>query len=795
MEPLTIPGYETLERIGEGGMAFVFKARQLSLGRLVAIKVLRRELAQDPTALAQFRLEANSVATLKHPHILQVHEAGEVDGVPYSVMEYVSAYSVLSWLARRGRLREDDALTIADSVARALEYAWDRGGLIHCDLKPGNILVDEDGLIKVADFSGLSRDRSSEDARRVAEMTIGTPNYMAPEQAHGIEDLDARVDIYALGAVLYHVVTGRMPFADSVSESETMRRQIEDVLPDPRREAPELSAPFVRLLECMLAKDRFQRYAGWPSFREDLARVRMRHAPRAVPPPAGGSTLRRDPDPARPPAQQPLARSGRIVVRLPADAYATPHPNGPPRRRRRRPGGLVLAALVLVALSLWLLATLDTLPWRPPPEDPAPPAHPPIDEPAPEPPAPPEAPPPFDPPPVRPLPEPPPETEPPPREAPELAAPDRAAVAFAELLEISQPALSSAQQREFAAAERRLRDWLVENRDHPHAATIRRDAARFASAAGLWRVLEQNAGALLGFDLTSGAGGTVTAVTRDGLRVRRTLGTGFADSTLPWSRLTNEDLLALLRRADPEQAPLHAAVLALAQVRVGAADTSLADAEARGLDTAELRAWQADWSARLREMAALRYLREAQQLTVASRFIDADARLRLLRERLADTEVVARHYAGDLAALEAAVQGEIQAPAPPPTLPAPEPEPDPDPEPDPENDDFAALDLGELARNLRDYDGRRVRFRIHYRTPITTVEPNRHRCHLGGREGMIEVEFPEEGHRFIRNLPVFSARGPGRLVYGVVDADRNLVVLIGRTRRIPMGPHPVEYVW
>jgi len=136
MATLRIPGYEILAPIGDGATSIVYKARQTSLNRLVAIKILRTERLSEPAILAQFKLEANSTATLKHPNILQIYEAGEAEGVPFFVMEYVSGYSVESWIDRKGRLPEIDVLTLADTVCRALKYAWDRAGLIHADLKP-----------------------------------------------------------------------------------------------------------------------------------------------------------------------------------------------------------------------------------------------------------------------------------------------------------------------------------------------------------------------------------------------------------------------------------------------------------------------------------------------------------------------------------------------------------------------------------------------------------------------------------------------------------------------------------
>jgi len=261
MASIGILGFKLLEKIGEGGMAEVYKARQLSLDRIVAVKILRADMAADPSALAQFRMEANAVAHLKHTNIVQVHEAGCRDDIYYFVMEYVAGYSVADWIERKGRLPEDDALLVAEYTARALDYAWEHSGLIHGDIKPDNVLVDEDGAIKIADFSGLHGVGRGPADQPVDDDIIGTPNYMSPEQARGERDLDIRSDMYAVGALLYHMVTGRIPFRNR-DERAVMAAQAEDFLPNPRELEPSVSPACALLIRKLMSKSRADRPAS-----------------------------------------------------------------------------------------------------------------------------------------------------------------------------------------------------------------------------------------------------------------------------------------------------------------------------------------------------------------------------------------------------------------------------------------------------------------------------------------------------------------------------------------------------
>ena len=291
MDSFTLAGYQILEKIGEGGTATVWKARHLSLDRIVAIKILAKGYLADQDALNRFRSEAQAAAKLNHPGIVHVYDAGEQNGQAYYVMEFVDGSSVGDLLLREGKIKEGDALIIAESVALALDYAWQKAQIIHCDIKPDNIMIDRDGSIKVADL-GLARvfDRRYTGSRQ--EIIWGTPNYVSPEQASGKVDLDCRSDIYSLGAMLFHLVTGVLPFKGSPG-STAMDKHITDYLDDPRTLNPEVSDGVAWLIEKLMVKDREARPASWGLVLADVQEVRNGGFPCSPLPAEGLSTVRR----------------------------------------------------------------------------------------------------------------------------------------------------------------------------------------------------------------------------------------------------------------------------------------------------------------------------------------------------------------------------------------------------------------------------------------------------------------------------------------------------------------------
>jgi len=208
-----IGDFQVMRKLGRGGMADVFAARQLSLGRDVALKVLRSEYARDKDYVERFRREARAAAKLNHPNIVQVYEVGSVDSVFYIAQELIDGGNLRQRLEDHGAIGAEEAIELLVSVASALELAAE-AGITHRDIKPENIMRSSRGIIKVADF-GLARIRTDMSASQTsltqAGLTLGTPRYMSPEQVQG-HPVDARSDLYSLGVTMYHLLAGRPPF-------------------------------------------------------------------------------------------------------------------------------------------------------------------------------------------------------------------------------------------------------------------------------------------------------------------------------------------------------------------------------------------------------------------------------------------------------------------------------------------------------------------------------------------------------------------------------------------------------
>ncbi|HJV05434.1 MAG TPA: protein kinase, partial [Actinomycetota bacterium] len=240
--------YEVRSTLGRGGMAQVYRATDRVLGRTVAVKVLSRRFSEDRRFVARFRREAQASAGLNHPHVVSVFDTGSHDGVHYIVMEYVEGETLGAILAREGPLPLDRAARIAADVAEALESAH-RQGLVHRDVKPGNVMIDRQGRVKVVDF-GIAR-AAADDTLTQTGTVLGTASYLSPEQARG-DRVDARSDVYSLGCVLYEMVTGRTPFAADSSVAMAFRHVNEEPRPpsELRPEVPaELDAVVMRALE------------------------------------------------------------------------------------------------------------------------------------------------------------------------------------------------------------------------------------------------------------------------------------------------------------------------------------------------------------------------------------------------------------------------------------------------------------------------------------------------------------------------------------------------------------------
>ncbi|MBQ1470489.1 MAG: serine/threonine protein kinase, partial [Schwartzia sp.] len=199
--------YEILERIGGGGMADVYKAHDKILDRVVAVKILHAQLAGDKEFLAKFQMEAQGAARLSHPNIVNIYDVGVEDGMHYIVMEYVDGETLKDKITREGHLSIPESLKIAKEIAEALSHAH-KNNLVHCDVKPHNILVMQDGRVKVADF-GIARAVTSTTMTYNGNV-VGSVHYFSPEQAKGTK-ITPKSDVYSLGVVLYEMLTGHLP--------------------------------------------------------------------------------------------------------------------------------------------------------------------------------------------------------------------------------------------------------------------------------------------------------------------------------------------------------------------------------------------------------------------------------------------------------------------------------------------------------------------------------------------------------------------------------------------------------
>ncbi len=266
--------YELDGVVGRGGMAEVYRARDIRLDRIVAVKTLREDLARDQTFQARFRREAQSAASLNHPSIVAVYDTGEdMSGqihVPYIVMEYVDGRTLRELLRDDRRLLPERALEITDGVLRALDYSH-RNGIVHRDIKPGNVMLTRAAEVKVMDF-GIARAVSDTQATMTqTAQVIGTAQYLSPEQARG-ERVDARSDLYSTGCLLYELLTGRPPFTGDSPVAIAYQHVRENPIP-PSQVDPEIPPWADAIVLKAMAKDPADRYQSAAEMRTDIQRA------------------------------------------------------------------------------------------------------------------------------------------------------------------------------------------------------------------------------------------------------------------------------------------------------------------------------------------------------------------------------------------------------------------------------------------------------------------------------------------------------------------------------------------
>jgi serine/threonine-protein kinase len=264
------------EKIGAGGMSTVYRAFDPTLERWVAIKLMHRDISTDPDQLERFRREARAVARLNHPHIVTVIDAGEDEGAPYIVFEYVEGETLKERIRRLGRLPVPEAVAYAIEVGRALSCAH-QNRLVHRDVKPQNVLIDPQGRAKVTDF-GIARSLEAHGLTATGRV-LGTTDYVSPEQALGHE-VTEQSDIYSLGICLYEMLAGEAPFKADTQVAVAMKH-VRDPLPDIQRVRPEISAALAAVIERATAKQTANRYVTVDELVHDLEQVLAIEAARA----------------------------------------------------------------------------------------------------------------------------------------------------------------------------------------------------------------------------------------------------------------------------------------------------------------------------------------------------------------------------------------------------------------------------------------------------------------------------------------------------------------------------------
>ncbi len=360
----TLGSYQILEQIGQGGMATIFKAYQPSMDRYVAVKILPTHFSNDETFVARFTQEARTLANLEHPHILPVHDYGEQEGITYLVMRYVDAGTLKDLIIQRGPLELTETVRIMGQLCRALGYAHSQG-IVHRDIKPTNVLIDQRGDAFLTDF-GIAKLVAGTAQYTATGAVVGTPAYMAPEQGMG-QPLDGRCDIYAMGVMLYEMVTGQVPF-DAETPLAILMQHVNAALPLPRYIKPDLPEAVERVILKALAKlpaDRFQTAEEMgDTLQKAVAGLPTEIDLPAAPVDGPTAVIQQPAFIEAPPSYKPIDKTK--VAPTPDEPSAAPEPvsgtkAAPPARKSRRRipwlpivGGVAALAVLIVAALLIL---------------------------------------------------------------------------------------------------------------------------------------------------------------------------------------------------------------------------------------------------------------------------------------------------------------------------------------------------------------------------------------------------------------------------------------------------------
>jgi serine/threonine-protein kinase len=335
-DPVRIGGYDITGKLGEGGLGTVYKARQISMSRDVALKVLHKKWLADEEFKKRFLLEARLAGRLSHQNLIQVYDVGRDRGLYYFSMEFVDGETLDDMIDREGSLHIPRAMDVTLQVLRAVTYIK-RFDIVHRDIKPSNVMINRSGLVKLGDF-GFVKSKIDHAISTEGEV-LGTPDYISPEQAMGLENIDWRSDQYSLGCSLYHMLTGKPPYEGS--GSAVMRQHIKADLPDPRIYNTKLVESVVHLMEKMRAKDPNDRYQTTQELFEDLELIKMGQDPAAQRLDAGKSTIIRAFK-----AEQVKVKRAKNEVEILQDELS--------RMRRFMIGAFILSGMLMIALVLVL---------------------------------------------------------------------------------------------------------------------------------------------------------------------------------------------------------------------------------------------------------------------------------------------------------------------------------------------------------------------------------------------------------------------------------------------------------